>query len=483
MAEVLVLGAGLNGLSAAMLLALDGHRVTVVERDAGEPGGAADELWGAWERRGVNQFRQLHFMLPRWRALMERELPAVIGELEAMGGARVNVVGRMPAEVRGPLRAEDGRFETVTARRPVLEAALAKVAERTPGLVIRRGVTVTGLVAGPASGAGVPHVAGVLTGGGAALRADLVVDATGRRSGVTSMLEAIGGRPPVEEREDSGFVYYARHFRSRDGGRPEARGPLLQHFESVSVLSLPCDSDTWGVGFTTSAGDKQLRALREVRAWEAALALFPTVAHWGAGEPITEVQVIAAVEDRYRRFVVDGRPVVTGLAAVGDAWACTNPSLGRGASIGLLHACALRDLLREVGPERPEDLAWRFDEVTEATVAPLYRMTLGFDRHRLAEIAGDIAGVPYHTADATWAMSKALYAASMRDPDALRAYSSVVSLVATPKEALAEPGLLGKVIALGANAPRYPTPGPSRAELLAAIAGAAEAVPRPARVA
>jgi 2-polyprenyl-6-methoxyphenol hydroxylase-like FAD-dependent oxidoreductase len=43
--------------------------------------------------------------------------------------------------------------------------------------------------------------------------------------------------------------------------------------------------------------------------------------------------------------VVDGEPVITGLAALGDAWACTNPSLGRGASIGLLHACALRDLL------------------------------------------------------------------------------------------------------------------------------------------
>ena len=34
MAEVLVLGAGLNGLATAMLLAGDGHTVTVLERDA-----------------------------------------------------------------------------------------------------------------------------------------------------------------------------------------------------------------------------------------------------------------------------------------------------------------------------------------------------------------------------------------------------------------------------------------------------------------
>jgi flavin-dependent dehydrogenase len=167
--------------------------------------------------------------------------------------------------------------------------------------------------------------------------------------------------------------------------------------------------------------------------------------------------------------VVEGQPVATGLVAVGDAWAATNPSLGRGTSIGMLHACALRDLLRQVGPEEPEQLVRRFDEVTEATVAPLYRMTLQFDRHRLAEIAGDIAGEPYRTPDATWALSKALYAAAQRDPDVLRAYASVVSLIATPKQALAEPGLLGKVLALGANAPRYGTSGPSRAELLAAI--------------
>ena len=94
------------------------------------------------------------------------------------------------------------------------------------------------------------------------------------------------------------------------------------------------------MAFVTSARDKELRALRTVPAWEAALALFPNVAHWGAAEPLTSVQVIAAIEDRHRRFVVGGQPVVTGLVPVGDAYACTNPSLGRGASIGLLHACA-----------------------------------------------------------------------------------------------------------------------------------------------
>jgi len=38
---------------------------------------------------------------------------------------------------------------------------------------------------------------------------------------------------------------------------------------------------------------------------------------------------------------------VTGFAAVGDAWACTNPSAGRGLSLGLVHAQELRNAVRE----------------------------------------------------------------------------------------------------------------------------------------
>lgn len=142
------------------------------------------------------------------------------------------------------------------------------------------------------------------------------------------MLQAAGGRRPAEEREDSGFRYYSRHFRACNGSTPEALGPLQQYFEGVSILTLPSDNDTWAVSFVTSAHDPQTPALREPALWERALARFPTLAHWGAGEPITDVQAIAGIEDRHCGYVVDDRPVVTGLLAVGDAWACTNRSAG-----------------------------------------------------------------------------------------------------------------------------------------------------------
>ena len=54
--DILVLGSGLTGLTTAMLLARDGHAVTVLERDPAPPPDGADAAWagvGAARRRPV----------------------------------------------------------------------------------------------------------------------------------------------------------------------------------------------------------------------------------------------------------------------------------------------------------------------------------------------------------------------------------------------------------------------------------------------
>ncbi|MEV0715117.1 FAD-dependent oxidoreductase [Asanoa sp. NPDC050611] len=468
MAKVLVLGAGLTGLATAALLARDGHAVTVVERDPA-PAPPPGQAWDGWPRQGVNQFRLAHFMLPRWWSLVRAELPGVTEALLAAGALRCNLLALLPERRRGPIRPADDRFETVTARRPLLEAVLSRAAE-SAGVTISRGVAVTGL-ATDGHGA-VPRVIGVLTAAGPPIHADLVVDCGGRRSALPAWLVAAGARPPVEEREPCGFVYYGRHFH---GELPEMHTNVLQAYDSLSVLTLPGDNGTWSVVLVTHGRDKAMRALRDPACWHQVLARYPLAAHWADGAPITGVDVMAGIEDRHRRLAVAGTPVATGVVTVGDAWACTNPSLGRGASIGLLHALLLRDTLREIDPAEHDKLASRFDELTARAMEPLHQATVWLDRHRLAELEADLAGEPYRPDDGRWAASKALFAASLHDPELTRAYSALASFIAGPDEVFAEPGVRERVGRLSAGAPPYPLPGPSRAELLSTLdqAGAA----------
>lgn len=470
MASVVVMGAGVVGLTTAMLLGNDGHDVVVVERDPSEPNGDPDALWAGWERRGVNQFRLLHYFQPGFRDRLARELPAVVDGLDAAGAIRHNVMALVPEQMSGGFRAGDEQYEALTARRPVTEAVLARIAAATPGVEIRRGAAVDGVLTGtPVDDA--PHIVGVRCASGDELRADLVVDALGRRSSLPSWLQAVDARPPIEEREDCGFVYYGRYFRSADGRVPPMIAPLLQDYGTVSVLTLPADNGTWGVAIIISAKDKPARALKDSDAWHRAIAAFPLAAHWVDGEPIDDgVAVMAGIEDRHRDYCPDGSPVATGVVSVGDAWACTNPSLGRGATIGLFHAIALRDAMRSNAPDAPGEFARSFAAATADTVEPWYRATLGYDRARLAEVNAEVTGQPYE-ADPVWDFTRALTSAAGKDGEMLRARLRIAGLLQPIDEVLAAPGVAERVIELGADWRDEPTFGATREEFSRALAG------------
>jgi 2-polyprenyl-6-methoxyphenol hydroxylase-like FAD-dependent oxidoreductase len=57
--RILILGGGVCGLAAGIMLARDGHAVTLLERD-GLPAPESMESAWSWERGGVPHFRQPH---------------------------------------------------------------------------------------------------------------------------------------------------------------------------------------------------------------------------------------------------------------------------------------------------------------------------------------------------------------------------------------------------------------------------------------
>src|SRR4030095_2779817 len=121
----------------------------------------------------------------------------------------------------------------------------------------------------------------------------------GRRSALPDWLAGIGGRRPIEQAEDSGFIYYSRYFRSTTGRPAQFRAVLLTHFDSCSILTLPGDANTWSVTVYVSAGDQQLKKVRELPHWTALVAACPLHAHLLDGTPITDILALGGLPDRY----------------------------------------------------------------------------------------------------------------------------------------------------------------------------------------
>jgi hypothetical protein len=185
-------------------------------------------------------------------------------------------------------------------------------------------------------------------------------------------------------------------------------------------------------------------------------------------EAISPLVAMAAIEDRWSRFVVDGRPVATGVVAVADAWAATNPTLGRGITLGTLHAIALRDTIREVGLD-PAAVALRFDERTQDEFTPWYRSTIWHDRNRVADCETAIAGVdPRPRPDPRWADYVKLQRLATADLAlAARTAASGGVLEERPEEILADPDVQAKLASFDEPVP--PAAGPDRAGLLALV--------------
>lgn len=463
--EIVIVGGSLCGLTSALLLARSGHEVTVLERDAADIPNSVDDAWD-WSRRGVTQFRQAHYYMARYRQLLMSELPDVVSAFEQAGARTIDPLENMPPTVddRSP-RPGDEDLLVITARRPVLEKVLAEAAANDPGIAVRRGTGVAALLTGPAARAGAVHVTGVRTENGTEIAADLVVDASGRRSALPRWLDGVGARPLPEVGAESGYTYYTRFYEPVDGA-PGAGFAQNVDAGSVSVLILPNDRG-WSNTLFTASNDAPLRRAKVPAAFDAVMELLPVP---DGGRAVTDVMPMAAIDDRWRRHVDGDGPVATGVVAVGDAWACTNPALGRGVSMAMLHSVALRDLLQSA-PDDPAAVVEAWDAVTEERLTPWYEATTSMSNSRLAEMQRIAIGAPDSPASngAADAMRQAFFAAAMFDADVYRALVRLMNVIVRVDELFADPGLFEKILAVAADVPAQTLAGPTREKLLAAL--------------
>ena len=166
---------------------------------------------------------------------------------------------------------------------------------------------------------------------------------------------------------------------------------------------------------------------------------------------------MAGILDRYHRFVVDGEPVATGFLAVGDSWACTNPSAGRGISVGMVQAQLLRDAVASYFDD-PLELARCYDEATEAEAAPFFWSQLRADEARLAEMDALRTGA---TSSPTSATRRGLATRGVRwsTRTLFRAMLEIVNCLAFPDEVMARPQVQARLTGQSRRSRRRRCPG------------------------
>ena len=467
MARIVVIGGGLIGLATAVMVAKQGHDVTVLERDPDPLPETPHEAWTCWKRQGVMQFRQPHFLLPQARRVLDDELPEVIPALQNADAVSCSPLSALPATLADrALRPGDDKFRTYNARRPVLEHALATVADKW--VETRRGGRAVGLMT-----SGSRHVTGVWLHNRKELPADLVIDAMGRASPLPTWLTAAGAGEMSERAEHSGFLYYSRFFRARPGEEPPPmRAGAVTPYGCYSVLTVPSDARTWSVTVCTHSRDRVLKTLRDEAKWTRLVSASPAHAHLLDGEPVTGVLTAGGDMSRVRHLVCRGVPAATGILTAGDSWSCTNPALGRGVTFGLMHAVIIAEVVAEhLG--QPLALSLAYDRLTREHLVPWYRNSAALDAQCLERIAAAIEGrpprPPGESPDYAAAVMRDVLTASARDADVFRAYLEMMLMLAPPQEIFSRLGIREKIAAAAAGHGPPAAPGPSRAEVLKII--------------
>ena len=399
---------------------------------------------------------------------MGRHFPHLVERLREQGGLEINLAHAFVDLVPGSThRADDGRFSTVTARRRTFDWLWANALADEPAISACRGVPVVGLLRGAEVEPGVTHVTGVgwPTGPSCAPTSSSMPAGVAHPSLRCSQTSVRRSCPPTST--TAGSPTPAATTAPATATCPSCKRRSSPH-GLHSLLTLPADRTTWAVTVYTRADDRAMRPVRHPDVFERVLRACPLHGHWIDGDPIRDIASMNGIANRVRRFVVDGVPVATGLVALGDAHQCTDPSLGRGMTMGLMHTEVLRDVLREHDAGSAE-LAVAFDAATQAVIGPWYDATVHNGQLRLAEMGAATCGEPF-TPEGPAAIAMALGRAKSVDEDAARWFAELLSCLTTPEELFSRPGVLARVIEIDARADRTPMPGPDRAELLALVA-------------
>ncbi|MDL5201406.1 FAD-dependent oxidoreductase [Streptomyces sp. ALI-76-A] len=372
--SAVVLGGSHAGMLAARALATVADHVTVVERDA-LPAGPVP-------RKGLPQARHVHQLWSGGAHALEELLPGVTDRLREAGAHRLPVTTDMVVlSPKGWYRRWAESHFMLLSGRDLLDATVrAQVLEDDRVELVDR-AEVLGLDGTGAAVTGVRLRAHGHT--ETTLRADLVVDATGRGSRAVRWLTALGLPAPRRRDVDSGLAYASRLYRAPEAARdgfpvvnvmadPRSGGP------GRGGVLMPVENGQWLVTLLGTRGGEPSPDTGDFDRYARHELRHPIVADLiDRAEPLTDVAFTRTTANR-RHFYEGMRVWPDNFAVLGDALAAFNPVYGHGMSVAALSAVALRDVVRRHGWGSP-GLSRRVQKAVARPVGPAWDLAIGQD--------------------------------------------------------------------------------------------------------
>ena len=327
------------GLVAAQSLSRHFRRVTIIDRDHLPDGPVA--------RPGVPQADHLHALLPGGMAALESLLPGYAAGLEEAGAVPLDApTDLLWLNPSGWIARFPARHQVLSASRVLIEWYTRGLVMATPGVTIRDGFSVRDLCIADAGDRVVGVTCEPSSSSGQAetvtIDADLVVDASGRRSRLPDWLERAGYARPAETKIDAHLGYATRVFR-RPAGERDWKAVFLQsqppRTNRMGIM-FPIEDDRWMVTVQGVGEDRPPAGDDEFLSFTARLrstAIYDAIRD---AEPLTPVVTFANTANR-RRHYDRVRRWPERLLVVGDSACAFNPVYGQGISVAAKTAVAL----------------------------------------------------------------------------------------------------------------------------------------------
>jgi len=233
------------------------------------------------------------------------------------------------------------------------------------------------------------RIANRTNGHNSTLEADLVVDASGRRSRTPVQLEALGyGRPPVEE-VPIGLAYATQKMRLPADRSPDhiVTYPQVPGRPGGFALIGVEDGASLFTVFSTT-GIKMPTSLERMLEFIKPFAPADVVRAIGTAEPIAHVAQYRLPSNRWHRYDKI-RNLPDGFLVVGEAVSSFNPSNAQGMTVAALEAIELQNCLGD----GPVQMARRFFRAAAKKIRPAWQAAVRSDL-ALPHVAG---GRPFRT--------------------------------------------------------------------------------------